>query len=178
MLRNSMHKYGSISQSLHWLMALLIILMLALGLYMVNLPLSALKLKLYGWHKQIGVLILMLACVRLLWRWVNLIPPYPDHMPLWQKFAAHSVHVALYIFMFAMPITGWMLSSASGLPISFFGLFTLPDLIAPNEDLRPILVLTHRWLGYALIGALLAHIGAALQHHFIDKDDILRRMLP
>ncbi len=176
--RNSAQRYGVIAQSFHWVMALLIIGMLALGLYMVGLPINALKLKLYGWHKALGVLILMLVFLRLLWRFTNRVPPLPSTLPVWQRFAAHSVHVALYLFMFALPVSGWMLSSASGLPVSFFGLFVLPDLVLPSEYWRATFGLIHKWLGYALIAAICAHVGAALQHHFINKDDILRRMLP
>ncbi len=177
-LRNTTHKYGAVAQTLHWMMALLILTMLALGLYMVRIPISALKLKLYGWHKELGVLVFILALLRILWRWFNVTPQLPITMPSWQRFAAHSVHFSLYFFMLALPVSGWLLSSASGLPVSFFGLFVLPDLVSPSIYLRDQLVLSHHWLGYALIVALCAHIGAALQHRFIDKDDILRRMLP
>ena len=176
--KNTMEKYGIISQLFHWLMALLLIGLLAVGLYMVGLPIGLQKLKLYGWHKEFGILILMLVVFSLAWRTTNIHPSLPDTMPAWQKIAANGVHVLLYVLMFALPITGWMLSSASGLPVSFFGLFVMPDLVAPNEHLRAVLVQVHHWLAYGLIAGLLGHIGAALQHHFIDKDDILRRMLP
>ncbi len=175
---NSEQRYGSVAQVLHWVMALLIIIMIVLGLYMVRLPINATKLKLYGYHKALGVLVLMLACLRLSWRLINQNPRLPNEMPTWQKLAAHGVHYAFYFFMFALPLTGWMLSSASGLPVSFFGLFLLPDLISPNEHWRFLLQTAHQWLGYGLLLALCAHVGAALQHHFINKDDILKRMLP
>ncbi len=177
-LHNTAQAYGWMTKLLHWTMALLIIGMLGLGLYMVRLPISALKLKLYGWHKECGVLVLMLVMIRLFWRWRNIQPPFPAHMPTWQKWAASSVHIAFYLLMFAMPLSGWLLSSAAGLPVSFFGWFVLPDLISANEAARAILTQVHHWLGYAFIVAIFAHVGAALQHHFIDKDDILRRMLP
>ena len=177
-ITNTTHKYGWMAQVLHWSMALLIIFLLALGLYMVPLPLNALKLKLYGWHKEWGIVVLMLVVFRLLWRLSTFQPPYPSHMPTWQKWAASSVHFAFYLLMIAMPLSGWLLSSASGLPVSFFGWFVLPDLISGNEQSRYLLTEVHKWLGYAFIAAICGHVGAALQHHFIDKDDILRRMLP
>ena len=158
-------------------MALIIIGLIILGLYMTGLPFGLKKLKLYGLHKEIGILILMLVIIRIIWRVWNIIPPLPS-MPLWQKLAAYGAHYAFYVFMFAMPITGWMLSLAAGLPVSFFGIFVLPDLVAPNEHLRILLILAHKWLGYGLILTIFAHVGAALFHHFVHKDDVLRRMLP
>lgn len=177
-IKNTPLRYGSVAMSLHWIIAVIIIGLLAAGLYMVPLPIGAQKLKLYGLHKEFGILILMLFMVRISWRFYNLTPALPSHMPIWQQWAAHGAHYAFYFFMLAMPITGWMISSASGLPVSFFGLFVLPDLIKPDEHMRILLSDLHRWLAYALIATIVAHIGGALQHHFIYKDDILRRMLP
>ncbi len=176
--KNSATRFGMIAMLLHWLMALLMIGLIILGLYMVGLPISLQKLKYYGWHKEFGVLVLMLATVRLAWRFTNTTPLLPPQMPKWEQIAAHSMHYFFYIFMFALPITGWMLSSAAGLPVSFFGLFVLPDLILANEQTRHLLTEIHKWLAYGLIAAICGHVGAALQHHFINKDDILRRMLP
>ncbi len=177
-IQNTQNQFGVIAKLLHWLMALLLIGLVILGLTMVEMPLGIKKLKMYGWHKEWGVLVLMLVCIRLIWRLFNTTPPLPNNMPLWQKFAATSIHWVFYFLMFALPITGWMLSSASGLPVSFFGLFVLPDLVAQSDQLRSLLSEVHKWLAYGLIAAFFAHSGAALQHHFIHKDDILRRMLP
>jgi cytochrome b561 len=177
-LKNTKTHFGMIAMLLHWLMALIMIGLIALGLYMVNLPISLQKLKMYGWHKEWGVFVLMLATLRLAWRFMNTTPSLPPHMPKWEQLAAHSMHYVFYGFMFALPITGWMLSSAAGLPVSFFGLFVLPDLISPSEHWRLLLTQVHKWLAYGLIAAICGHIGAALQHHFLNKDDILRRMLP
>ncbi len=177
-IKNTSEEFGWLAKLFHWLMAILIIGMLCLGLYMTDLPLSFEKLKLYGWHKEFGTLVLFLVCLRLLWHVTNKIPVLPDSIPTIQKWAAHGAHYALYFFMFAMPITGWMMSSAAGLPVSFFGLFLLPNLVAPDEQLRSILVQVHSYLAYALIATICAHTLAALKHHFIDKDNILRRMLP
>lgn len=177
-LKNSEYRFGTVSMLFHWVMALIIIVMIALGLYMVELPISLKKLKYYGWHKQFGVLVLMLVTVRLAWRFSNTTPRLPPQMPKWEQFAAHGMHYVFYVFMFALPITGWMLSSAAGLPVSFFGLFVLPDLVSESEPLRLQLTLVHKWLAYGLIAAICGHFAAAIKHHFIDKDDILRRMLP
>jgi cytochrome b561 len=176
-LYNTESQYGWPVIVFHWLMAALVIGLIVVGLYMTRLPISAAKLKFYGWHKEFGITVLILVMLRFGWRMINVTPLLPDTLPLWQKFGAHAVHWALYFFMIAMPITGWLLTSASGLAPSFFGLFVLPTLIAPHDEWRHTLALIHTWLGYGLIATIAAHVGAALKHHFINKDDIFRRML-
>ncbi len=175
-IKNSKDDYGLVAIILHWIMALLLVGLLIFGLYMVQLPVSFEKLKLYGWHKEYGILALMLVIVRLCWRIINKTPRLS--IPLWEIIAARTVHWAFYGFMLAMPITGWVITSAAGLPVSFFGLFVLPDLISPNPNLIELFEEIHEWLGYGLIATLGLHTAAALKHHFINKDDILRRMLP
>ena len=174
-MKNSEAHYGVMAIILHWVMAILLIALLILGLYMVALPISLEKLKFYGWHKEYGILALMLVMVRIVWRLANISPRLS--LPLLEKLAARAVHWAFYGFMFAMPITGWLITSAAGLPVSFFGLFVLPDLVSPNEDLMKLLQEIHKWLGYGLIATIILHASAALKHHFINKDDILRRMI-
>lgn len=178
LFRNRENHYGLIAITFHWLIALLIIGMLAIGLYMTDLPISTEKLKLYGWHKEFGILVLILVTLRLGWLFGNTTPGFPDSIPRFQQFLARLVHWAFYGFMFAMPITGWLMTSAAGLPPSFFGLFTLPPLVAPDPYLRELFDNIHQWLAYGLIVTICGHVGAALKHHFIDKDDIFRRMLP
>ncbi len=177
LIKNTVTQYGIVNKFLHWLMALIIIGMVILGLYMNDLPISEEKLRLYGIHKEFGLLVLFLAMFRIIWRIGNIVPLLPNTIPSWQKFAAHAVHWALYGFMFAMPITGWMMTSAAGLPPSFFGLFDMPSLVSPNLDLLHLLIQVHTWLAYGLIVTFCGHVGAALKHHFINKDDVLRRML-
>lgn len=174
-LKNSESRFGLVNILLHWIMAILIIGMLALGLYMVSLPISLEKLKLYGWHKEYGFIVLALATFRLFWRLTNITPHLS--LPFLEMLAARAMHWAFYVLMFAMPISGWLITSAAGLPASFFGLFTLPGLINPNEEYRQLFQWVHQWLGYGLIAAIVLHASAALKHHFINKDDILRRMI-
>jgi cytochrome b561 len=121
------------------------------------------------------MVVLLLAAARSIWRISNVLPEL--NLPWWEVFAARSVHYAFYVFMFAMPITGWYITSAAGLPVSVFGWFVLPNLIPPNHELMKQFENLHTWLGYALILTICMHTAAALKHHFIDKDDILRRML-
>jgi cytochrome b561 len=172
---NTKDRFGIITILLHWVIAALMIGLLILGLYMVSMPISLEKLKFYGWHKEYGFLVLGLAILRLLWRIINLTPELS--LPRWEKLTARSVHWIFYGFMFALPITGWLITSAAGLPASFFGLITLPNLVAPNEELRLLFQQVHQWLGYALIAIIGLHVAAALKHHFINKDDVLRRMI-
>ena len=175
-LKNTDNQFGIVAIILHWVMAILLIGMLALGLYMAGLPISLEKLKLYGWHKEYGMLVLMLVVLRLAWRLAT-ISPSLDGLPLFERVGARAVHGAFYFFMFAMPMTGWLITSAAGLSVSFFGLFIIPTIIAPNHDQLALLGEIHTWLGYGLIATIILHVAAACKHHFIDKDDILRRML-
>lgn len=174
-LMNSRNHYGIITKLFHWIMAILIIGMLALGLYMVRLPTSLDKLKIYGWHKEFGLLVLWLVILRISWRWMNISPDLT--LPKLEKIAAITVQWTFYVFMFAMPLSGWLMTSAAGLAPSFFGLFTLPVLVAPNDGLMHLFGEIHEWTAYGLIATLILHISAALKHHFYDKDDILRRMV-
>lgn len=169
--------YTRTAKALHWLIALLIIGMLCLGLYMDALPFNALKFQLIQTHKSIGITILLLVVVRLLWRFTNPAPMLPAHMPLWQKATAHITHLALYVLMFAMPISGYVMSDAAGYHPSWFGV-SVPIVSPINPALSKILAEFHQYAAYTLIALLLAHVGAALYHHVIVKDNTLRRMLP
>lgn len=175
-IKNSKNHFGLVAIIFHWLMAILLIGLLTLGLYMVGLPISLDKLKFYGWHKEYGILALMLVTLRIIWRLANITPQLS--LPLLEKIAARAVHWAFYGFMFAMPITGWLITSAAGVPASFFGLFNLPSLIAANPDSLELFEAIHKWIAYGLIATIILHTLAALKHHFINKDDILRRMFP
>jgi len=175
-IKNSSDNYGIVTIALHWIIALLIIGLLIVGIYMVRIPISLAKLRLYGWHKEYGLLVLALAIVRMAWRFAN-ITPLLSELAVWERITARTVHWIFYLFMFAMPITGWLVTSAAGLPVSFFRLFVLPNLISPDQTMMPLYQEIHAWLGYGLIAIICLHIAAALKHHFINKDNILRRML-
>jgi cytochrome b561 len=176
LIKNTENHFGAVSIFLHWLMTILIIVLIVLGLYMTRIPISVEKIKLYGWHKEVGVLVLAFVVIRLLWRLLNKTPSLAA-LPPWEIIAARSVHYIFYILMFILPFTGWLLSSAAGLQISFFGLFNLPNLIAPNNHLRLFFTETHKLLAYLIIVMLCLHTSAALKHHLVNKDNILRRML-
>jgi len=180
-IENTEDRFGAVAILFHWSMAVLIIGLLALGLYMVRLPdagFDTKKIMLILYHKEIGLSVLVLLVVRLAWRLTQILPQLVDHLPDWQKIAARFVHLSFYALMFALPVTGWLMSSAAGINVSFFGLFTLPDFLPHDDDLFRQLIVIHKWLGYALILFICVHMSAALMHHFVLKDDTLRRMLP
>jgi cytochrome b561 len=170
-------RYTVTAIGLHWLLALLITATFALGLYMHELPFSPTRLRLYNWHKWAGMVILGLSAMRLLWR-LSHRPPPDLPMPAWQSLAAHGAHMALYALFFAVPLAGWAYSSAAGFPIVVFGVLPLPDWVAPDRALAEALKPLHKWLAFALAAVVLAHVGAAFKHHFIDRDGLLQRMWP
>lgn len=170
--------YTRTAITLHWAIALLIFAAFPLGVYMHDLPLSPGKLRLYSYHKWIGVSIFVLAVLRVLWRFTHRPPPLPDGMPRWEKLAASTVHPLLYVLIFAVPLSGWLMSSAKGVQTVWFGVLPLPDLVAKDKELGDLLKEMHEGLNFILLGVMLAHIGAALKHHFIEHDGILARMIP
>lgn len=177
-LKNTATRYGLVAMLLHWSMALLIIGLLGLGLYMTSLPDGDPKWGWYDLHKSFGVVVWCLVVARIVWRLRNPPPALPDSMPAWEKLVAHAGHAYLYLAMVVLPLTGYVDASAGGFHLAFFGLFDFPMLIAKNQTLFEAVVLIHRYTAYGLILVLAGHIGAALKHHFIVKDDVLRRMLP
>jgi cytochrome b561 len=163
---------------LHWVIALLIVANFVLGLTMVDLPLSPQKLKYFSYHKWTGITIWLIVMLRIVWRLGHRPPLLPAGMPGWQRAAAHVSHFALYLLMFAIPISGWLYSSAAGKPVVYLGLVPLPDLVAPDKQLAERLELLHITLNFTLLGLVLLHVLAGLKHHFIDRDSVLARMLP
>jgi cytochrome b561 len=176
-LRNSTARWGSVAQFLHWLIVALIITQVVLALSANQLHGMA-KLAMLARHKSVGITILMLAVVRLVWRLVNPIPPLPSSLKPYERVLATFTHAALYVLIFAMPITGWIMTSARGFPASWFNLFQLPDLVAKNRALYEAMQETHEALALTLGAVATLHLLAALKHHFILKDTVLRRMLP
>jgi cytochrome b561 len=175
--RNSALRYGIVAQTLHWAIVVLLIVQVTLGMIADELPLGLEKLALLARHKSFGITILGLAVIRLAWRWIDR-PPPPPPMPRWQQLAANLNHWALYALLFAMPLSGWMMSSASNYPVSWFGLAQLPDLVLPDRSLKEQLEEVHELLATILISLALLHVAAALKHQFFDRDGLLFRMLP
>ena len=170
-------RYGGVAIAFHWVTALLIVANLLLGLSMVRLPLSPQKLQWYQWHKWIGITIFLLTSLRALWRLRNP-PPPPVPMPEWQRRASAISHAALYALLLLIPVSGWVYSSATGVQVVYLGLLPLPDLVAKDRTLAAVLRVTHLTLNSALFAIVCVHVGAALRHHFVQRDEVLRRMLP
>lgn len=171
-------KYGWPAKLLHWLAALAVIAAIVLGFAMVSAEPGPRQNQLYDLHRSFGALILVLTGARLLWRLYAPPPPPVAGMPAWQEKAALYMHRLLYAILFAMPLVGWAGTSAFPAAIMVFGLFELPPLLEPNRELSNILLGIHWRLGWALCALIAVHIAAALYHHFVTKDDTLRRMLP
>lgn len=186
--RNTRLRYGTVAMTLHWLIAIAIICMIGFGYYLSTLPITDPSLyRLVQLHKSIGLTILALSVLRIVWRLINPVPPLPETLSRPMKMLARLAHVLLYVLIIAIPFTGWAMVSASplGLPTLWFGLFEWPHIAplahlpfdqkdATEESIHAV----HAWLAYGTGVLLLLHVGAALAHHYMMKDDTLRRMLP
>ena len=177
-LRNTLSAFGSVTKLLHWTTVVLIFTILTLGLIMTDMDNSPDKFRLYGLHKSLGIVVLFIVCFWSVWRLVNAKPALPDTLSNLQKRAVSAAKYVLLAFLFAMPLTGWGISSAAGFPVSVFELFTMPSLLAPDKELAKNLGEIHEILAYILMCVIAVHALAALMHHFYFKDTVLRRMLP
>jgi cytochrome b561 len=163
---------------LHWAVALIIFGAFPVGLYMVDLPLSPWKLRIYSYHKWAGVTVFLLVIARLLWRGTHTPPPLPGTLSAWERSLAGATHILLYLFMIAIPLTGWLFSSAAGVQTVYFGVIPLPNLVGKDKMLADLFRFVHMFLNYSLAGLVALHIIAAAKHHFVDRDGVLSRMLP
>lgn len=176
--QSSPTRYTAVAQAFHWIIAALIVIQFTLARTADNLPLGARKLGLLARHKSFGMTVLMLVILRLLWRLKHRAPALPSGMTPLERLMARITHVAFYVLLFAMPLTGWMMSSAKNYSVSWFGWFTWPNLIGKNEAAFDFLRSTHHLLSDVLFAIAVLHVLAALKHHFWNKDDVLLRMLP
>lgn len=177
-LRNTPNDYGAVARTLHWLIVALLIAQFTLGWIGADLPVSLRRLVLLARHKSLGATIFMLVIARLGWRLYSPPPALPGDMPRWQRVGAHASHWMMYALLLAMPIVGWLSSSASNLTVSWWGLFNWPDLVAPDETLAHTLKAFHKGLGWLLLAVVSVHVAAALWHHFARRDQVLSRMIP
>jgi cytochrome b561 len=176
--RNTHDRFGVVAKTFHWLTLLLLVGSFTLAISMVDLPLSPRKLELYSWHKWCGVTIFLLVILRLAWRLGNPVPALPAGTPAWQQRLARLSHAGLYTLLLVMPVTGWIMSSALNLPVVYLGLVHIPSPFGVDRALGEAMKSVHQMLAMALLVLIAVHVAAALYHHFILRDDVLRRMLP
>ena len=178
MLKNTPQQWGLISQVLHWVVALLMLLVVALGLIGQELPFSGEKIKVFVYHKSVGILILGIVLVRIVWKFSQIQPTAPAGITPQQHTLANLGHGILYALMLAMPLSGWLLNSAAGFPFKWMDLFPFPDIPGVQQSLQDLFVTVHVYLFYVLVAMLSGHIGMALLHHIKHKNNVLTRMLP
>lgn len=171
-------RYDTVAALMHWLTALLVLGLIAIGLWMVGLEIGRQKLVVYGWHKWVGLSVLVLMILRLCWRLFHPPPPLPAGIASWERRLAPLVHGMLYGLLLAMPLTGWLMTSAAGQPVVWFGLVELPDLVGRDRELLAWFRGAHHWLSRLLIVLIMLHVAAVIRHDVLRRDGILRRMLP
>ena len=171
--------YAKPAIAMHWIVALLIFAAFGLGLYMTDIPgFTPTKLKLFSYHKWIGITVLIFAVLRVLWRLTHPAPAPVPGMPKWQRAAAEAAHVGLYLLILAVPLTGYLLSVAAGVKVVYLGLWELPMPFDKSDALKDIFGMAHEWLNWTMAAIVVVHILAALKHHVVDRDGTLRRMMP
>ncbi len=171
-------RYTVTAIGLHWLMAFLLIGLFVVGIYMSELSLSPWKLRIYSWHKWAGVTAFLLVLVRIVWRLTHRPPSLYADIPAPMQMAAQAGHRLLYLLMIAIPLSGWLMSSAKGFQTVYFGVLPIPNLLGKNKELGDLLQSMHQTLNFLLVAVVIGHVGVALKHHLIDKDDVMVRMLP
>ncbi|MBF0588605.1 MAG: cytochrome b [Magnetococcales bacterium] len=178
MLTNTPTHYGLVARAFHWLMALFIIALLVQGFWMTNLTYD------HPWynkalviHDAFGVLAFLLFILRLVWRFYDPAPSYEEELASWERWIAGTVHVLLYLLMGAIPITGYLITTATGSPVSIFGWFELPALLGPQPGMEDMAGKIHLYLGLGMIFLVSMHVVATLKHHFIDRNHALHRMI-
>jgi cytochrome b561 len=174
-----MRRYTNTAILLHWSVAILIIANFILGLTMVDIPgLTPTKLRYFSWHKWVGITLFGLASIRILWRLRHPAPPHPANMLGWQRLTASGVHAALYLLLFAIPLSGYFYSLAAGVPVMYLGFIPMPIFMDANPYWKPILKQVHYWLNGTILLSFSLHLAGVLKHELIDRDSTLKRMMP
>lgn len=173
---NSSTEYGSLAKWLHWLVAIGIGALLYLGLEQSGMERGPDKDAIRALHGSIAMLVLAMMTVRLVWRFINEVPAHPAGMPGWQRVSARLVHWGIYIAVFVQLSAGALVVGTGGKPLPFFGLFSVPLPIAENHDAHEFWEEVHEFTWKIIAAFLVLHVLAALYHHFVAKNDVLRRM--
>jgi cytochrome b561 len=179
MTRNSATDWGWPAKILHWVGAIMILLLLGHGWWMTHMTPRPERLANYAWHSAMGYDLLALLILRLLWRWLNTLPTFPADLPRWERVAARVSHAALYLLMFVVSVTGWMVATTFRNPMTkdLFGIDVPPIVTTVDRSVRQLLEESHMVLAYLLAAVVLIHIAAALRHHLLKHNDVLRRMI-
>jgi cytochrome b561 len=176
MLKNTENTYGVVAKVFHWLLFLMLSFTIVAGNFLASMPKGTEKLQAAGMHKSFGAVLMMLIMLRLLWRLINMTPKLPDETTAVESLLAKGMHWALYALMLAQPLSGMLMSQAAGHPVSFFGLFEFPVFTEQAKDSAEFFRAMHGAVWILLVVAVLGHIGAALNHHFIKKDNVMKQM--
>ncbi len=170
--------YSKGSRVLHWLIAFVVIGMLAVSFFLDDFPEQYVDLA-FTLHKSLGITVFFLMLVRVVWISIAGRPELPYDTPKWEHFLSRFVQYSFYILLIVMPLSGWVMSVAANEIPYYFGLFhfSLPG-IEPDKNLAAFMNKTHKTIAWIIIGLLVLHVAGAIKHHFINKDDVLRRMLP
>jgi cytochrome b561 len=175
-LRSSADHWGLVSRIWHWGTLALLVVIVPLGVYMADLPKGIAKLRLYALHKSIGITILGIVVLRTIWRLVDGRPAEVP-MPPWQARAATGLQGALYLLLLGVPLAGWLMNSAAGFPLRWFGIVNLPALMRPDHPLQEVLASVHVYAAWTLVVLACGHAAAAFKHHYVDRDATLLAML-
>jgi cytochrome b561 len=177
-LRNTAERYGAVAQFFHWTIVALVLAQFTLGLMAQGLPIGMERLILLSRHKALGMTLFGLVLLRLAWRLYSPAPPLPATLSLRLRRLARGTHALLYALLLAMPVVGWVSSSASNLTVSWFGLFEFPNLADPDPRVAESTKAIHAAMAGLLLATVSLHVIAALWHHTVRRDDVLWRMLP
>lgn len=172
-------RYSVPMMVVHWLMAMGILGVFGMGLFMVDIAgITPLKLKLFNWHKWLGVTLFVVLLLRIVLKWRSKAPPYPAHWDAKTVLLVKLGHLGLYALMLSVPLVGYLHSLTAGYPVVWFGVFELPVFLERDEHLNALFKILHEWGAYGLIGLVAGHVVMALKHHVLDKEGILGRMIP
>ena len=168
--------YTPLARALHWTTAVLLLALFGLGISMTRWVPDEQKIRVYSWHEWVGITVFALTALRLMWRLTHRAPPID--IPAWEKIAAGTVYVAMYLLLVAQPIVGWLMSTAFGFPVVYLGLIPIPAPVAEDQELAERLQGLHEALAIGLFLLFVLHLAGVLYHHLIRRDAVLSRMLP
>jgi len=178
MIANTTTEWGWPAKALHWIGAILILLLLGHGWWMTHLAPRPDRLAHYTGHAALGYDLLALLILRLLWRWTHAVPALPADLAPWERFLANAGHFGLYLLMFASTLTGWALAGTFRTPLAkdAFGIPVPSIFVSSDRAMHELFEGSHKWLSYLLAALVVLHIIAALRHHLIKRSDVMRRM--